>query len=119
MKRPCFRLKKALYGHPEAGGHWERHLEDIVLKLGGEAVPSHPSCFFFSRVRLLLVVYVDDLLLSGPDQEHEGFWEALRAEVDTEAPEDLDRYLGRHHLFETCRRLPHNLVEAFKSPIEA
>ena len=62
---------------------------------------------------------MDDLLLSGPADEHEGFWEALRAEVETEAPEDLDRYLGRHHLIEECRRLPHDLVEVFKSPVEA
>ena len=109
----------ALYGHPEAGGHWERHLEKIVIQLGGAAVPSHPSCYFFSKTRLLLVVYVDDLLLSGPADEHERFWKSLRAEVDTEAPEDLDRYLGRHHSFEECQRLPYNLLEAFKSPVEA
>ena len=25
MNRPVVKLIKALYGHPEAGGHWERH----------------------------------------------------------------------------------------------
>ena len=38
MRRPVCRLIKALYGHPEAGGHWERHLEKIVIALGGAAV---------------------------------------------------------------------------------
>ena len=83
------------------------------------AVPSHPSCFFIKRVRLFLVVYVDDLLLSGPADEHEGFWHALRAQVDIEPPEELDRYLGRHHKIEDCSRLPLNLIEAFRSPVEA
>ena len=82
-------------------------------------MPSHPSCFFFKELQLLLVVYVDDLLLSGPAQEHEGFWDALRAQVDTEPPEELDRYLGRHHKIEDCSRLPHNLLEVFKSPVAA
>ena len=119
LRRPCFRLKKALYGHPEAGGHWERHLEEIVVRLGGEAVPSHPSCFFIKRLRLFLVVYVDDLLLSGPANEHGGFWHALRTQVDIEPPEELDRYLGRHQRIEDCSRLPLNLIEAFRSPVEA
>ena len=121
LKKPCFRPIKALYGHPEAGGHWERHLEKIVRQLGGKIVPSHPSCFFFEKTRLLLVIYVDDLLLSGPDQEHESFWEALGAQVDIEPPEELDRYLGRHHIFQECCRLPEgiNLLDNFKSPIEA
>ena len=26
--KPMCRLDKALYGHPESGGHWERHLTD-------------------------------------------------------------------------------------------
>ena len=34
--RPMCRLVKALYGHPEAGGHWERHLTQAVKWTGGE-----------------------------------------------------------------------------------
>ena len=30
LRRPVCRLLKALYGHPEAGAHWERHLRRIV-----------------------------------------------------------------------------------------
>ena len=32
MKRPVFRLRKALYGHPEAGAYWEEKV-DNTLKL--------------------------------------------------------------------------------------
>ena len=59
-------LNRALYGHPEAGGHWEEHLTQALKDLGGVPVPNHPSSFWFEKDRLMLTVYVDDLLLSGP-----------------------------------------------------
>ena len=37
------------------------------------AVPAHPSSFWFPKERLLLTVYVDDLLLRGPAENHEPF----------------------------------------------
>ena len=43
LRRLVCRLLKALYGHPEAGGHWERHLKSINIKMGGVKVPLHPS----------------------------------------------------------------------------
>jgi len=101
MKRPCCVLQKALYGHPEAGGHWEKHLEAAVEKCGGEAVEGHPSSFWFASERLLLTVYVDDLLLSGPEENHDAFWQRLRhgpAPIDIEDPEPLGRFLGRDHV---------------------
>ena len=117
MTRPVCRLIKALYGHPEAGAHWERHLSDIVKKLGGAVVPSHPSCFFFAKTRLLLSIYVDDLMLSGPESEHEKFWAELGASVNIEPPEDLDRYLGRYHTFSECVRTPHDVMAQFESAV--
>ena len=30
FSKPMELLVKSLYGHPEAGAHWERHLENIV-----------------------------------------------------------------------------------------
>ena len=38
-KNPVCSLVQALYGHPEAGAHWECHLTDVIK----EPVPSHPS----------------------------------------------------------------------------
>ena len=34
MKRPVCRLRLALYGHPDAGGHWEAHCESHLSKIG-------------------------------------------------------------------------------------
>ena len=62
LRRPTCRLIKALYGHPEAGVHWERHLAKIVIEMGGNAVPAHPSLFWFPNDALLLTIYVLSLL---------------------------------------------------------
>ena len=68
-------------------------------KLGGEVVQNHPSSFYFPVTRMLLTVYVDDLLLSGPVAGHASFWNALReiGKIKIDEPEVLDRFLGRKH----------------------
>ena len=95
--KPMVLLVKSLYGHPEAGAHWERHLEKIIKKLGGIPVPEFPSSYFFPDTELLLTVYVDDFTLSGPERHHAGFWKELRKDVDLEPETGLERILGRHH----------------------
>ena len=98
--KPMCRLYKALYGHPESGGHWENHLTESVRSLRGEPIWNHPSSFWFPGPKLMLSVYVDDLLLSGPSGAHAKFWEDLRfgsKPVNTEDPEPLERFLGRTH----------------------
>ena len=99
---PVCLLVRALYGHPEAGAHWERHLTKIITKLGGKPVGSHPSTFWFEDSKLMLTIYVDDLMLSGPEDAHESFWKLLSEDVHLEDPEPLDRFLGRHHEYIVC-----------------
>ena len=65
----------------------------------------------------ILIVYVDDLLLSGPAAAHDEFWSRLGKEVNIEPPESIDRYLGRHHAYDEMERLDINLIEQFKSPV--
>ena len=103
---PSLILIKALYGHPESGGHWERHLEAAVKGLKGEPVKGHPSSYYFSATGLLLTVYVDDLLLSGPKGQHEGFWKALSKVINIDPPEQLSRFLGRSHTVLAGERSP-------------
>ena len=64
---------------------------------------------------MLLTIYVDDLLLSGPEANHEAFWIEIGKDVNIEPPEDLDRYLGRYHKFEEVKRLPYDLKAEFES----
>ena len=46
---------------------------------------------------LALVVYVHDLILLGPSQWHEPFWETLDEKVLIDDIGPLGRFLGRHH----------------------
>ena len=71
--KPVVLLVKALYGHPDAGGLWEQHLEKIIHNLGGQEMPEYPGNFFFPDTKLLLSTYVDDLTLAGPSYLHEAF----------------------------------------------
>ena len=54
------------------------------------------------KVRLVLTVYVNDLLLSGPAENHEEFWNVITdknvGNIRGEDPEPLDRFLGRKHV---------------------
>ena len=96
-QKPMCLLVKALYGHPESGGHWEQHLTTTINDIGGQAITNHPSSFWFPETKMLLTVYVDDLLLSGPKGQHKQVWEALRKTIKLEDPEQLSRFLGRTH----------------------
>jgi len=98
FKKPMCKLIRALYGHPESGAHWEVHLTQCIVGLGGVAVEGHPSSFWFAASRLLLTVYVDDLLLSGPEALHEEFWGQLGKQIDIDPPAPLSRFLGRAHV---------------------
>ena len=78
--RPVVLLLRALYGHPEAGGLWEQHLKVVLRSMGGEE----------------LSTYVDDLTLSGPQEEHQAFWAQLTSLVDVQPPEPVYKVLGRN-----------------------
>ena len=62
----------------------------------------HPSSFYMPDLKLLLTVYVDDLLLSGPAENHEKFWKFLTdkkvGNIRVEDPDPFDRFLGRKHV---------------------
>ena len=44
MKRPAFRLKRALYGHPDSGKFWENHCDEHLQIVGFSPIPNWPSC---------------------------------------------------------------------------
>ena len=73
MQNQVCRLHRVLYGHPLAGGYWERHCENALLKCVFVHIYENlKSCFWHPQRRLFLFVYVDDLKLSGPiDQTKE------------------------------------------------
>ena len=95
IKDPVVPLDKALYGHPESGWHWDARFREIMGK-GGVADNDNQSNWTFPN-GLLLTLYVDDILLSGPSHLHEAFWKKLSGYLDIEDPTDVDRCLGRKH----------------------
>ncbi len=63
------RLKKYLYGLPQAARHWNIHLRETLIDRGFKQCPVD-SCVFqrgTSSRKVRVVVYVDDLLVSGID----------------------------------------------------
>ncbi len=86
--------------------------------MGGQPIKNHHCCFWFpDPLKLLMIVYVDDLLLSGPAEHHANLWADLGKQVNLEPAEGLDRYLGRHHIVTPCNHLNYDLIEHFTSPV--
>ena len=54
---PVVRLRKALYGHPDSGGYWERHCDKIFKTQGFETIPNWPSLYWNASDRLMSVSY--------------------------------------------------------------
>ena len=94
-RRPVVRLRKALYGHPDSGTMWEQHCDKAVKEVGFVAVgPEWPSTYYHKEMELLLVVYVDDLKMAGPESSMKKGWSMLRSKLDLEPETDLGLYLG-------------------------
>ncbi|CAE7705382.1 unnamed protein product [Symbiodinium sp. KB8] len=94
-RRPVCRLVKALYGHPDAGTMWEQHCHTAVQKFGFKPLGDEwPSLYFHPDMKLLLVIYVDDLKLAGPKAQLSKGWDMLRRELRLEEETPLGLYLG-------------------------
>ena len=74
---------------------WEKHCDTAVKKLGFIPIgPNWPSMYYYGKLNLLLVVYVDDLKLAGPSGNLPKGWEMLRSLLNIEPETDLGMYLG-------------------------
>ena len=65
--------------------------------------PEWPSCYFHDKLKLFLVIYVDDFKLSGPKESLAIGWELLKKKLLLEKPKSIDgeSYLGcRNRRFE-------------------
>ena len=108
--RPACKLRIALYGHPDSGGLWEIHCERMLVELGFFMPDPEgwPSVFFHDRLKLLLVVYVDDFKMSGPKESMKRGWELIGSKIDMDKPGTVGRYLGCDHVFSTGVKLRHH-----------
>ena len=82
LLRPCYRLIQALYGHPDSGTFWEKHAHKKLLEIGFEnTAESWPSCYLHKDTDLFLVLYVDDFLMAGPQEELSKMWKRIGVSV--------------------------------------
>ena len=87
-KDPVCPLRLALYGHPDAGGFWEKRCEKAVTAVGFDFLPDWPSVFFHKELRLMLVIYVDDFKLAGPRDSMKQGWKLLGEHIKLEERRD-------------------------------
>jgi hypothetical protein len=97
MKNPVHRLRKALYGHPDAGTCWEVHCTKALTAAGFSAVADWPSCFVHRASGCFLIVYVDDFLLSGAVEKLPAVWNAIKKEIKLGSEGPLSHFLGCTH----------------------
>ena len=126
FRRPCCPLLMALYGHPEAGGYWEIHCHNMVTNAGfRKAAEEWPGCYWHDELKCFLIVYVDDLKMSGPTENLSKAWAKLREGLKMDDPEPTGRYLGCQH--ETgeitvegkkYRTMTYNMEEFFDSCLD-
>ena len=98
LHRPCARLWKSLYGHPESGGHWAHRFAAVIATLGGVESKIFPRNLLIPKSGLLVTLYVDDVLVSGPQENHVKFWKELGKHLKFEEPQQVNRVLGRNHI---------------------
>ncbi len=107
-------MVRALYGHPDAGTMWEEHCHKRCLRVGFEPIEDSPSCYFHKRLKLMLVTYVDDFKLAGPESNLREGWKLLESAVELEAegPKGsvADRFWGCKHIVGTLKVPGHDLV---------
>ena len=69
LKRPVCRLLRSLYGYPDSGTNWEEFADEGIKKSGFKPMGEEwPACYVHDKLRLMLVVYVDDFKLAGPKE---------------------------------------------------
>ena len=86
MKCPVFRLRKALYGHKSSGAYWQDFCNKQCLAAGFKPISDNWPCAYYSDAGQLLIVYVDDMKLSGPVELMEETWTKRGLGIVLEAP---------------------------------
>ena len=96
MRCPAVRLKKALYGHKNSGVYWQRYCEKQCIAAGFSPISENwPSVYYDKKNDLLLVVYVDDMKMAGPEHAMAEAWERLGKELNWRLRRELRTTLTR------------------------
>lgn len=100
---PVVPLHRALYGHPESPGLWEKYFARKAHRCHWTPLERHPGTFVHGPSGAMMVTYVDDILLLSPSTLTEQLWAELEDGDDgvlfKEAkPQQVSKYLGVHHV---------------------
>ena len=68
QKHMVWRLHRALYGLKQAPRVWYRRLDQQLVEMGFERCDADYSVYVHHGQHVILVVYVDDLVITGPDK---------------------------------------------------
>ena len=90
----CVRLVKCLYGLKKSGRHWHLHLRATLIKMGFRQSEADPCLFLRDGGTLLILMYVDDLMIAGPDKAVEEVVTALKAAYELTDHGQLAWFLG-------------------------
>ena len=87
-------LNRALYGLKQASRKWYETITKFLIEKAGWTQSSADSCLFMKR-EMRLILYVDDMLISGPDQaEVQRFVQELAIEYKIKDLGEADFVLG-------------------------
>ena len=134
MHDPVCPLILSLYGHPDAGGHWERHCGSVLIGAGWRPIANWRSCYWHAACETLLVVYVDDFKMSGPARHKAKLWADITGDPDHPerggiymgTPEQQKRFLGCDHTITNhvvadgtnARRMEYNMEPFFRGRLQ-
>jgi len=68
LRRPCARIRRALYGLKRAGADFGEKARRILISLGFEEIRDVTASVYV-KGNILLIVYSDDHYISGPEKE--------------------------------------------------
>ena len=91
LEDPVCPLMLALSGHPDSGGIWENHCASQLEGNGWVQVLPEiwQSIFYHPDLELLLVIYVDDFKMAGPQGNLKKGWANISSVIDMDPPEPL------------------------------
>ena len=68
-----------------------------MLSIGFAEVPNWRSVYFNSKLKVLLVLYVDDFKMAGPPEGLKEAWGLIRLKIKVEDPTPYGLFLGCRH----------------------
>ena len=87
-----------------SGVYWELHCNQRLKKKGFSAIPEREQCVWHDELKLILIDYVDDFKMAGPEENLAKGWKLISEEIKLDKPTPLTRYLGCDHDFGTIDR---------------